>query len=275
LILDPLNQRSCCPFHQIPQASHDLCERELEIKILEQIEKVIADFNLIQNQDRVLVAVSGGKDSYLLLHALGILQKRGEISFSLVAINIDHGFVGYQAKTIEEYVVRNGFDFHLHRTDIAGLLEEKFKPGKNRCSLCSRLRRGALYQLAPKLGCNKIALGHHADDLIETLLLNLFYTGQLKSMPPWLQSDDGRNTVIRPLAYVSEADIASYAYEKGFPIACCCCPACGVNDNQQRRNIKTRLGEMEKNHPGIKSNLLTALKNVVPSHLQDRRFIQD
>jgi len=264
-----------CPYHSILKVNNQLSERELEKRILEKTGRAIADFNLIEEGDRILVALSGGKDSYTLLHILELLRRKAPVSFRLLAVNVDQGFEGYQWKIIEEYVTSLDIDFHRQGTDIAGILEKKLKPAESRCPLCSRLRRGTLYRLAPELNCTKIALGHHADDLIETLLLNLFFTGQIKSMPARLQSNDGRNTVIRPLAYVAEADIAAYAQKKGFPVVCCCCPACGQLDNQQRRNVKELLAELDRDFPGLKSSMLTALGNVIPGHLLDRDYFED
>jgi len=264
-----------CPYHSILKVNSQLSERELEKRILEKTGRAIADYNLIEDGDRILVALSGGKDSYTLLHILDLLRRKAPVSFTLLAVNVDQGFEGYQWKIIEQYVTSQNIDFHRQGTDIAGILEKKLKPAESRCPLCSRLRRGTLYRLAPELNCTKIALGHHADDLIETLLLNLFFTGQIKSMPARLQSNDGRNTVIRPLAYVAEADIAAYAQKKGFPIICCCCPACGQRDNKQRRNVKELLAQLDCDYPGLKSSMLTALGHVIPSHLLDRDYFED
>ncbi len=257
-----------CPLHSKAVKPSRLSGIELENRILDQTRRAIEDFELISEGDSILVAVSGGKDSYTLLHMLEQLRRVSE-KFSLTAVNIHHGFPGYRADEIEAHLEAFGFDYRMCHKDIAGLLEEKLKPTQSCCSFCARLRRGVLYDLAPALGCNKIALGHHQDDLIETLLLNIFYTGQLKSMPPLLKSDDGRNLVIRPMAYVLEADIAAYAQMREFPIVCCSCPACGVRDNQQRRAIKALLARTEDSYPGIKDSLLKAIGDVVPTHLMD------
>ena len=245
---------------------------KLEQGIIRKTGQAIGDFDLIQEGDHILVACSGGKDSYTLLHVLEKLRRRAPIQFRLTAVNLHHGFEHYRAEVIEDHFRQHGFEYHMAHAQIATLLETKLSPNQRCCSLCARLRRGVLYNLAPKLGCNKIALGHHKDDLVETLLLNLFFTGQIKSMPPKLASDDGRNTVIRPLAYVDESKIALLAQAKGFPIVCCACPACGVRDNQQRREIKALLADLEKDNPGIRSSILTAMSNVIPSHLMDKRF---
>jgi tRNA 2-thiocytidine biosynthesis protein TtcA len=263
-----------CSFHAQKPVLRDRTVRQLEQHILESTGQAVSDFGLIEEGDRIMVAVSGGKDSFTLLHVMDLLRRRAPGFFSLLAIHIDHGFPGESSAGIQEFVLARGFRFHLHRTDIAGLLEKKLNPRQNRCSLCSRLRRGALYGLAPELGCNKIALGHHSDDLVETLLLNLFFTGQIKTMPPLLRSDDGRNTVIRPLVYVAEEDIAVYAREKAFPVCGCGCPACGDLDNPQRRSLKEVLGKMEESHPGLKRSVLMATKNVAVSHLLDRLFLE-
>jgi tRNA 2-thiocytidine biosynthesis protein TtcA len=239
-------------------------------KIRRKTGRAIHDFGLIQEGDKILVAVSGGKDSYVLLHVLEDLRGRAKISFSLCAVNVHHGFEHYQAQRIEEHLKEGGFDYVMHRTNIAKVLKAKLGPTDSYCPLCARLRRGILYNLAPSLGCNKIALGHHKDDLVETLLLNIFYTGQLKSMPPKLISDDGRNTVIRPLAYVDESMIAAYAKQRGFPIVCCSCPACGIRDNVKRRETKAMLTKLEQENPGLRTSMLSAMKNVRPRHLLDK-----
>ena len=263
----------CCDIQFVGAACADVSLEQLERRIVRKTGKAIGDFGLIGENDRILVAVSGGKDSYGLLHVLQILRRRAPVRFDLVAVNLHHGFPEYRVDEIEAHLAENGFEYHMRRAEIAPLLQTKVKPGKTRCSLCARLRRGVLYDLAPDLGCNKIALGHHKDDLVETLLLNIFFTGQLKSMAPKLISDDGRNTVIRPLAYVDESDLAAYARRRGFPIVCCSCPACGVRDNLWRREVKALLARLEHECPGLRSSIMTAMRNVVPSHLMDRSLI--
>ncbi len=245
----------------------------LERRIMRKLGRAVFDFGMIAEGDRILVAVSGGKDSYTLLHTLEMLRRRSIVTFSIVAVNIDHGFPGYRTDRIAAYLESCGFEYFMSRRDIARLIETKLKPTQTACALCARLRRGALYDLAPEHGCNKIALGHHKDDLIETLLLNMFFAGELKSMPPLLHSDDGRNIVIRPLAYVDETDIAAYAALREFPIVCCSCPACGVRDNQQRRAMKIMLEKLDDRHPGLKSSILTSMRNVDRAKLLDRSFL--
>jgi tRNA 2-thiocytidine biosynthesis protein TtcA len=259
----------CCDIKFGPPVDDQEPIELLERRIVRKTGRAVGDFGLIEDGDRIMVAVSGGKDSYSLLHALELLRRRAPVDFSLVAVNLHHGFPEYRADKIEAHLREFGFEYHMATANIAHLLETKIKPGKSYCPLCARLRRGKLYGLAPKLGCNKIALGHHKDDLVETLLLNIFFTGQLKSMPPKLLSDDGRNIVIRPLAYVDEHDLAAYARRRGFAIVCCSCPACGVRDNQQRRAVKAQLARLERAHPGLRSSIMTAMRNVIPSHLMD------
>jgi tRNA 2-thiocytidine biosynthesis protein TtcA len=245
---------------------------DLEHKIQKRVGQAIGDFNLIDEGDRILVALSGGKDSHTLVHILEKLRRKAPVSFELQVINIDPGFEGYDGQSLVDYLEENRYSYRMHRANIARVLEEKLKPDEQRCSLCARLRRGVLYKLAPEMGCNKIALGHHKDDLVETLLLNLFFSGQLKSMPPILYAEDKKNIVIRPLAYVEEQDIIDFAAEKNFPIVTMPCPAAGVNDNQQRREVKSMLAKLDEQYPNIKSSILTAMKNVVTSHLLDRRY---
>jgi len=245
----------------------------LERRIMRKLGRAVGDFEMIAEGDRILVAVSGGKDSYTLLHVLEKLRRKSPISFSLVAVNIDQGFTGFRQDLIAAHLDSCGFEYNMCRRGIAKLIETKLKPTQTACALCSRLRRGVLYDLAPELDCNKIALGHHKDDLIETLLLNMFFAGELKSMPPLLRSDDGRNVVIRPLAYVDETYIAAYAALREFPLISCPCPARGVRDNKQRRAIKAMLEKLECRYPGLKSSILTSMRNPNPAELLDRSLM--
>jgi len=243
-------------------------ETRLEKSLLGHMGRAIADFGLIGDGDRILVGVSGGKDSHTLLHLLSLVKARAPVRFELLAVTLDQGHPGFPADVLEAYFKEQKYDFRILREDTYRVVLEKTPPGKTHCAVCSRLRRGILYSAAVSLGCNKIALGHHRDDLVETLLLNLFFAGALKSMPPLLHSDDGRNTVIRPLAYAPEAEIAAYAALRRFPIIPC--DLCGTQENLQRKRMKRMLDELEKEHPHIRASVLAAMGNVRPTHLIDR-----
>ncbi|HMI89510.1 MAG TPA: tRNA 2-thiocytidine(32) synthetase TtcA [Polyangiaceae bacterium] len=243
-------------------------EVRLEKRLGRAMAKAIDDFQMIAEGDRILVAVSGGKDSYTLHHLLASLTQRAPVSFSLIAVNIDQGHPGYPGHVLTEYMRRQGHDFRMIHEDTYSIVTDKIPQGKTYCSLCSRLRRGILYRLATELGCTKIALGHHRDDILVTLLLNLFFAGQMKAMPPKLVSDDGAHVVIRPLVYCAEEDIAAYAAKKAFPILPC--DLCGSQDNLQRKIVGNLLAAMEREHPGIRASMLAALTNVRPSHLLDK-----
>ncbi|WP_428264211.1 tRNA 2-thiocytidine(32) synthetase TtcA [Haliangium sp.] len=255
-----------------PASGREPARRErsrIERALLKKVGKAVADFDMIAAGDRVMVCVSGGKDSYALLDALRILQRRAPIAFELVAVNVDQGWPGYDTAVIAEHLAATGVPYHMIDRDFASVVEANLAPGATPCSLCSRLRRGVLYNLAVELGCHKIALGHHADDLIETLLLNLLYSGKIASMPARLVSDDGRNTVIRPLAYVPESLLIEYRDQRAYPVVRCGCPSCGLPE-QKRQVVKRLLTSLEADDPGIKHHMLAALGNVKPSQLLDR-----
>ncbi len=240
-------------------------EAAREKSLLRHLGRAIADFGLIADGDRILVGVSGGKDSHTLLYLLSLLRERAPVRFELVAVTLDQGHPGFPAQVLEAYFRANRYDFRILREDTYRVVLQKTPAGKTHCALCSRLRRGILYNAAVDLGCNKIALGHHREDLVETLLLNLFFAGSLKAMPPLLHSDDGRNTVIRPLAYAPEAEIGAYAALRKFPIIPC--ELCGSQENLQRRRMKQMLDELEREHPHIRASVLSAMGNVRTSHL--------
>jgi tRNA 2-thiocytidine biosynthesis protein TtcA len=233
----------------------------LERRLERSLGQAIGDFTLIEPGDRILVGVSGGKDSWALLHLLRRLRQRAPVDFELLALNVDQGFAGFRADLIEDYLAREGYAYELRSARINLTVKEKIQPGDTFCSLCARLRRGALYKYADELSCNKIALGHHADDFIETLLLNLFFNGQIKAMHPALRARNGRHTVIRPLVYVWEEEIVEYTRALGFPVVCCACPGC-KDPTLQRHRVKKLLGELERVHPGLKRSLLGALSRV-------------
>ncbi len=245
-----------------------LIEDNLYKKIKHAVGRAVADFGLIEEGDRIAVAVSGGKDSYTMLHLLEALRRRAPVRFEILAINIDSGYPGYRSDIIEAYLAAEGFSRHMEKTTHYEVIEEKRRPGSSYCSFCARLKRGVLYTLAQQHGCNKLALGHHLDDFVETLLLNQFFVGALKAMAPRMLADNGETTVIRPLVYVEERDIVTFARASKFPVVCCCCPACGVAD-QKRKRMKKLLRELEQEIPFVKRSLLTALANVHPRHLLD------
>jgi len=248
-----------------------MVEDALYRKIKQQVGQAVGAFDLIGAGDRIAVAVSGGKDSYTLLHILDALRRRAPVRYELVAVNIDAGFPGYRKELLAAHLAEHGFTCHLEATDCSRIIEEKRRPGSSYCAFCARLRRGVLYTVADRLGCNKIALGHHLDDFVETLLLNQFYVGTLKAMSPKLLADNGRHTVIRPLVYVAEADIIEFARRNAFPIICCTCPVYGRVD-QQRQRMKRLLGELAKDIPHIRRSMLRAMGNVQPRHLLDPRI---
>jgi len=247
-----------------------LIEDRLFTRLKNRVGRAIADYNLIEEGDRIAVAVSGGKDSYTLLHILETLRKRAPVRYEIMAINIDSGYPGFRADIIEEHLREHGFVAHMEKTDHYGIIKEKRRPDSSYCSICARLKRGVLYGLAQRYNCNKLALGHHMDDFIETLLLNQFFVGSLKAMAPSMLADNGLTTVIRPLVYVPEEDIIPFSRNNRFPVVCCCCPVCGSAD-QQRKRMKELLKTLEKENPFVKKSLLKALANVQPRYLLDRR----
>jgi len=240
-------------------------------KIKNAVGRAIADFSLIQDGDRIAVGVSGGKDSYSLLHILDELRRRAPIKYELVAITIDSGYPGFRSDIIVKHLEENGFHYHLEKSNHFEIIKEKRRPDSSYCSICARLKRGSLYTLAKQFGCNKLALGHHLDDFIETLLLNQFFVGSLKAMAPSMLADNGETTVIRPLVYVEEKEIIQFSRDSSFPVVCCCCPVCGTAD-MQRKKMKQLLTELQQSIPHVKRSLLRALANVQPRHLLDQRL---
>ncbi|MDR3397059.1 MAG: tRNA 2-thiocytidine(32) synthetase TtcA [Pandoraea sp.] len=240
---------------------------KLEKRLFRLTGQAIGDYNMIEQGDRVMVCMSGGKDSYAMLDILLKLRERAPIDFSIVAVNLDQKQPGFPEHVLPDYFRSIGVDFHIENQDTYSIVKRVVPEGKTTCSLCSRLRRGILYRVAGELGATKVALGHHRDDIIETVFLNLFYGGKLKGMPPKLQSDDGKNVVIRPLAYVRESDLERYAEYKQFPIIPC--TLCGSQPNLKRGEMKALIRLWEKQHPGRIKSIFSALSNVVPSHLMD------
>lgn len=231
--------------------------------------QAIGDFNLIEEGDHIAVAVSGGKDSCVLLHMLEALRRKAPVSFRLTAVNIDIGFPGYRSDIIEAHLQECGFTYRMVPTECYRIIEQKRDPESSFCSFCARLRRGVLYTQARELGCNKVALGHHLDDFIETLLLNQFFTGTLAAMSASMLADNGVHTVIRPLVYVEEKDIAEFAEKSGLPIVLCSCPE-DVRSDANRRRMKELLSQLEREFPGIKHSMLSALGKVQPRYLLDK-----
>jgi len=240
---------------------------KLEKRLCRQVGEAIVDYNMIEEGDKVMVCISGGKDSYAMLDILLKMQARAPISFELIAVNLDQKQPGFPADILPKYLTQLGVKFRIETQDTYSIVKEKVPEGKTMCSLCSRLRRGILYRVAGELGCNKIALGHHRDDILQTFFLNMFFGGKLKSMPPKLVSDGGDHMVIRPLAYVAEKDLVRWATYRQFPIIPC--TLCGSQDGLQRQVVGEMLREWEKKFPGRIENMFAALQNVVPSHLLD------
>lgn len=243
---------------------------KLQKRLRREVGQAIADYNMIADGDRVMVCLSGGKDSYTMLEILRNLQVSAPISFELIAVNLDQKQPGFPEHVLPTYLENEGVSYHILEKDTYSIVKEKTPEGKTTCALCSRLRRGSLYGFAEEIGCNKIALGHHRDDILETLFLNMFFNGKLKAMPPKLRSDDGKHIVIRPMAYSREKDIEKFAQMKQFPIIPC--NLCGSQDNLQRQVIKEMLQGWDKTHPGRIESLFAAVQNVAPSQLADSRL---
>jgi tRNA 2-thiocytidine biosynthesis protein TtcA len=243
---------------------------KLEKRLVRRVARACDDFKLVEPGDHIMVCVSGGKDSYTLLHLLRVLQRAVPFEFTMIAVNLDQKQPNFPEHVIPNYMRENGYDHEIIERDTYSVVLDKVPEGKTYCSLCSRLRRGILYDAAVRLKATKIALGHHRDDIIETVMLNLLYSGQLKAMPPKLISDDGRNTVIRPLAYCAEEEIAEFAALMNFPIIPC--DLCGSQENLHRKKVKRLISELHAENPVVRGNIFAALGNVRPSHLLDRKL---
>ncbi|MCB9775887.1 MAG: tRNA 2-thiocytidine(32) synthetase TtcA [Nitrospiraceae bacterium] len=243
---------------------------KLHTRLCRMVGQAVADFNMIEEGDKVMVCLSGGKDSYAMLDVLMSMQSRAPVSYELIAVNLDQKQPGFPEHVLPDYLTRLGVPFHIEERDTYSVVKRLVPEGETTCSLCSRLRRGILYGLAERLGATKIALGHHRNDMMETLLLNMLFNGTLKSMPPKLRSDDGRHVVIRPLAYVKEADLARYAEMRNFPIIPC--DLCGSQENLKRKEVKALLQDWDIRYPGSGDSVFAALSKVIPSHLLDRQL---
>ena len=250
------------------RGARSVSDKKLEKRLCRLAGQAIVDFNMIEEGDRVMVCVSGGKDSYGMLDILMKLRERAPIDFTLIAVNLDQKQPGFPAHVLPEYLTRRGVPFHIETQDTYSIVKRLIPEGRTTCSLCSRLRRGVLYRVATELGCTKVALGHHRDDLLETYFLNLFHAGRMKGMPPKLVSDDGRHIVIRPLAYVAERDLSRWAALQDYPIIPC--DLCGSQENLKRREMKAMLRDWEQRFPGRIKSIAAAMQSVVPSHLMDR-----
>jgi tRNA 2-thiocytidine biosynthesis protein TtcA len=243
----------------------------LEARIAKKVTKAITDFGLIADGDRIMVGLSGGKDSWALMQTLDNLRRRAPIRFSLIAVNVDSGYKDFKHGVIAKTCEERGWEYRIEHTSIGDVMDDLLDANATPCSLCARLRRGVLYRIASEVGATKIALGHHLDDFVETLLLNLFFAGSLKAMPARLVSDNAEHVVIRPLVYVGEDEARLYAKECSLPIIGCCCPACG-DLSLQRQRVKRLIMDLEVEHPGVKQSMLKALGNVMPRHLLDLRL---
>ncbi|MBD89213.1 MAG: tRNA 2-thiocytidine(32) synthetase TtcA [Deltaproteobacteria bacterium] len=244
----------------------------LEKRLLNTVVRASREFHLIEPGDRVMACLSGGKDSYVMLHLLRAMQRKANFDFSIIAVNLDQKQPGFPEHVLPTWLEENGYDYRIVERNTYDVVTKKIPEGKTYCPLCSRLRRGILYDTAVELGATKIALGHHRDDVIETLLLNIFYSGQLKAMPPRLHSDDGRNVVIRPLVFCAEEEIAAFAEEMQFPIIPC--NLCGSQDNLHRQKVKDLIATLQSENNCVKGNLLSSLTNVKVSHLLDAELWQ-
>jgi len=243
----------------------------LEARLAKRTTRAIVDFGLIEDGDRVMVGLSGGKDSWALIQILDVLRKRAPITFTIVAVNVNSGYTNFRHDLVTAACAERGWECHVEHTTIGAVMDDILEDGDTPCSLCARLRRGVLYRLADSVGATKIALGHHLDDFVETLLLNLFFQGALKAMPARLVSDSRKHIVIRPLVYVTEAEARAYTQECGLPVIGCCCPACG-DLSLKRQRLKRLIAEFEVEHPDVKSSMMKAMGHVVPTHLLDRRL---
>lgn len=245
-------------------------KEELEKKLLHYTGKAIADFNMIQDRDRVMVCLSGGKDSFTMLHVLRLLQQRAKIHFEIFAFTLDQAQPGWNDVALREWLETRQISYEILTRDTYSIVKEKIPEGQTYCSLCSRLRRGIIYRYAEEKGFNKIALGHHRDDLIRTLLMSILYNGEIRSMPPKLLSDNKKNIIIRPLAYCQETDISAFARELAFPIIPC--TLCGSQENLMRKRVKKLLDQLAEENPKVPSNMLHALSSIKPSQLMDKKF---
>jgi tRNA 2-thiocytidine biosynthesis protein TtcA len=243
----------------------------LETRLAKKVTTAIVEHGLVEDGDRIMVGLSGGKDSWALMEILDVLRKRAPVKFSLVAVNVNSGYQSFRHDLVTGACASRGWECHVEHTTIGAVMDDILDDGDTPCSLCARLRRGVLYRLAAQVGATKIALGHHLDDFVETALLNLFFQGALKAMPARLVSDNGKHVVIRPLVYVTEAEARSYTQEVGLPVIGCCCPACG-DLSLKRQRMKRLIAELEIEHPDVKQSMIAALGNVVPSHLIDPRL---
>ena len=250
------------------KAAHEI--NKLSKRLHRQVGQAVMDFNMIEQDDKVMVCLSGGKDSYAMLDILLSLRERAPIDFEIVAVNLDQKQPGFPEHVLPDYLRALGVPFHIEEQDTYSIVTKHIEPGKTMCSLCSRLRRGILYRVAGELGATKIALGHHRDDIVVTMFMNMFFGSRMKGMPAKLVSDDGKNVVIRPLAYVAEPDLVRWAEHKQFPIIPC--TLCGSQDNLQRVQIKQMIRDWDKQYPGRIENMFTAMANITPSHMMDRKL---
>jgi tRNA 2-thiocytidine biosynthesis protein TtcA len=265
-----LGGRGYGPRMRTTHPSRPRVEERLEKRLQHLVAKASKEFNLLEPGDRILCGLSGGKDSYAMMMLLREVQRRAPFAFTLIGVNLDQGHPGFEQQVIADWCEAEGFEHRMLQRDTYSVVKSKVPEGRTYCSLCSRLRRGILYDAAVELGCNKIALGHHRDDTIQTLLLNLLFAGQIKAMPPRLRSDDGRNVVIRPLIACEERDLAEYAANKAFPILPC--DLCGSQENLQRQQVKRMIEDWSEKNPTVKASLFASLSNVKPGHLLDPKL---